>query len=94
MGWVEQMGKWSRCNGFLNLARGEGPSSQGDRFSNVCPLKPATLRAHKVKGKEGGIKVEVIIVLRQMILKSGDLGFFYSLHVIKNPGSLAHGFKV
>lgn len=41
-------------------------------FSNMCPLQQATLG----KGREGGIKGEIIILLTQMILKSSDLGSF------------------
>lgn len=55
-----------------DLPREEGPSSQGDRLGKadcmflqcVCPLKQATLGAYKKKEREGGIKGEIIIVLR------------------------------
>lgn len=45
-------------------------------FSNMCPLKQATLGTYTMKGREGGIKGEIIILLTQMILKSSDLGSF------------------
>lgn len=59
----------------------------------MCPLNQAALETYKMKRREGELKGKIIIILSYDFKKQW-FGFFYSLHIIKDPDCVAHGFQI